>query len=111
MIDILLAVADTSTRSLQTATDIINVAQGQGNVNVKKTGLIINRFTNERDAVRETAEQMDLEIFGYIPEDNNVTNFDYGVYYAGSATGTYSRNVVIDSTTAYLGGTAGTGND
>jgi len=42
---------------------------------------------------------------------NEVIHFDYGIRYTGSATGIYSRNVVIDSYEAYLGGTAGTGND
>ena len=43
--------------------------------------------------------------------NNIVTNFDYGVFYAGSATGTYSRNTVISCDTPYAGGTAGSGND
>jgi len=75
-IDHLLVVADTSTRSLQTAKDIMKVAGVHGNIKVSRTDLIINKFNSERVAVREAAQQMDLVILGYIPEDNNITHFD-----------------------------------
>ena len=43
---------------------------------------------------------------------NIVTNFTYGVDYAGGATGTYSRNTAISCDISYVGtGTAGSGND
>ena len=43
--------------------------------------------------------------------NNIVTNFDIGVDYYSGATGTYSRNTAIGCTTAYSGGTVGSGND
>ncbi|HET7745919.1 MAG TPA: hypothetical protein VFM29_01380 [Vicinamibacteria bacterium] len=43
--------------------------------------------------------------------ENSVTNFDYGIHYFGTATGAYSRNTVNSCTTAFSGGTAGSGND
>ncbi len=75
-IDNLLVVADTSIRSLQTANEIMKVARVHGNINVSRTDVIINKFNSERVAIREAALQMDLEILGYIPEDNNITHFD-----------------------------------
>ena len=75
-IDTLLVVADTSNRSLYTASDIIKVAQSHGTVEVSKTGLIINRFKGNRDRVEEVTQQMGLEILGYIPEDENVSHYD-----------------------------------
>ena len=71
-IDTLLVVADTSARSLETASVIIKVAQSQGNEKVGRTGLILNRFQGKRSQ----AKKMDLEILGYIPEDKNVNHYD-----------------------------------
>ena len=75
-IDHLLVVADTSIRSLQTAKEIMRVAQAHGNIGVGRTDLIVNRFSSERAAVKEAAQRMDLEILGYIPEDDNIARFD-----------------------------------
>jgi len=68
----LLVVADTSARSLETASVIIKVAQSQGNEKVGRAGLILNRFQGKRSA----AKKMGLEILGYIPEDKNVNHYD-----------------------------------
>ena len=43
--------------------------------------------------------------------NNIVTNFTACVNYAGTASGTYSRNTAISCDTAYSGGTAGSSND
>ena len=75
-IDTLLVVADTSARSLQTATAIMKVAQSYGNIKVGKVGLIINRFKGKGHSAQEVIQQTGLEILGYIPEDNNVTHYD-----------------------------------
>jgi CO dehydrogenase maturation factor len=75
-IDSLLVVADTSNRSLQTASDIIRVAQRHSNEEVGRIGLIINRFKGNRGRVEEVTQQMGLEVLGYIPEDENVTRYD-----------------------------------
>lgn len=75
-IDTLLVVADTSNRSLRTAKDIIMIARTHGNTGVGKTGLIINRFKGKMDAFKDVAQQMDLEVLGYIPEDENVNHYD-----------------------------------
>ena len=75
-IDTLLVVADMSARSLQTASTIIKVAQGHGNVKVVRTGLILNRFRGKRSPVKKITQQMGLEILGYIPEDENVNYYD-----------------------------------
>jgi CO dehydrogenase maturation factor len=75
-IDTLLVVADMSARSLQTASTIIKVAYGHGNVKVGRAGLILNRFRGKRSPVKKVTQQMGLEILGYIPEDKNVNHYD-----------------------------------
>jgi CO dehydrogenase maturation factor len=75
-IDTLLVVADMSARSLETASTIIKVAKGHGNVKVERVGFILNRFRGKRRAVKKITEQIGLEILGYIPEDENVNHYD-----------------------------------
>ncbi len=75
-VDALLVVADTSARSLETASVIIKVAQTQGNVKVGRAGLILNRFRGKRDSLKKITQPMGLEILGYIPEDKNVNHYD-----------------------------------
>jgi CO dehydrogenase maturation factor len=75
-IDTLLVVADMSARSLETASAIIKVAGGHGNVKVEKVGLILNRFRGEDGLVQQIRQQMGNEILGCIPEDENIAQFD-----------------------------------
>lgn len=75
-IDVLLVVADMSARSLETAGGIMKVAQGQdSNVKVKQAGLILNRVRNDRPAT-ELINKIGLDIWGYIPEDDTVNEYD-----------------------------------
>ncbi|MEN6437121.1 MAG: AAA family ATPase [Syntrophobacter sp.] len=75
-LDALLVVADTSIRSLQTAKDIMKVAQGQGIVPDDRIGLIINRFKGVNDKLKEFVRQLDVNIWGYIPDDKNISTYD-----------------------------------
>lgn len=75
-LDALLVVADTSIRSLQTAKDIMKVAQSQGIVPDDRIGLIINRFKGVNDKLKEFVRQLDVNIWGYIPDDKNISTYD-----------------------------------
>lgn len=75
-IDTLLVVSDMSVRGLQTANAIIGVVRRPGNMKVERVGLILNRFRGKRSSIRGTAREMGLEIWGWIPEDENVNHYD-----------------------------------
>lgn len=75
-IDILLVVADMSARSLETARAIMQVAQGNGNINVKKAGLILNRFKGDSRSEKEISDRFGLEVLGCIPEDKTLNEYD-----------------------------------
>jgi len=75
-INTLLVVADMSVRSLQAASTIIKVALGHSHVNVEKAFLILNRFRGKRAPINKIAQEMGLEILGYIPEDENGSQYD-----------------------------------
>jgi len=75
-VDCLLVMADMSARSLQTAAGIIAVAKaGENNIDVKTTGLVLNRVRNDQPK-DELLKKVGLEVFGELPEDTEVNRFD-----------------------------------
>jgi CO dehydrogenase nickel-insertion accessory protein CooC1 len=68
--------ADTSFRSIKTATEIMEVAQKQGVVDVGRTGLVINKRMGADERVDEIRKKMDLNVWGYLPDDENVSSYD-----------------------------------
>lgn len=75
-VDCLLVMADMSARSLQTAAGIISVANaGENNIDVKKTGLVLNRVRDDQPK-DELLKKVGLDVFGELPEDAMVNKFD-----------------------------------
>ncbi|MEG1107690.1 MAG: AAA family ATPase [Oscillospiraceae bacterium] len=75
-VDALLVMADMSARSLQTAAGIISVANaGENNIDVKHSGLILNRVRADQPT-DELLKKVGLEVFGSLPEDAQVNKFD-----------------------------------
>jgi len=75
-VDCLLVMADMSARSLQTAAGILAVAKaGENNIDVKTTGLILNRVRNDQPK-EELLKKVGLEVFGELPEDADVNKYD-----------------------------------
>jgi CO dehydrogenase maturation factor len=75
-VDTPIIVSDISARGLQTASLIRHVIETHNIINYKQMGLVVNRVRGDEDAVRECIERTGLELFGWIPEDENVTQFD-----------------------------------
>lgn len=75
-IDVLLVVADMSMRSLETAGDIIKVAQaGEDGVRVKQAGLVLNRVRGDRPA-EEILKKIGLDVWGSVPDDDTINQYD-----------------------------------
>ncbi len=75
-VDLLLIVTDASLRGVRVAGSIMEVIKGDKNIRPAHTGLVINRLKNDDTLIREKADQWDLEIYGSIPEDGNISEFD-----------------------------------
>lgn len=73
--DTLIIVADSSIRSIETASSIKHVAE-LGEQKFSQIGLVINRMKKENRAIIQVAHQMDMRILGFIPEDENITEYD-----------------------------------
>lgn len=75
-IDILVILTDTSIRGFKTAGVIGAIAGGEGAANLGRKGLVINRLKASGATIKEAAQKVGQEVFGYIPEDRNVTEYD-----------------------------------
>ena len=75
-VDTPIVVSDISARGLQTAALIKNVIESHKIIEYKKMGLVLNRVRGEEDALQKYVDSTGLELFGCIPEDENITRFD-----------------------------------
>jgi CO dehydrogenase maturation factor len=76
-VDVPIIVSDISNRGLQTAALIKNVIESHNKIiKFKKMGLILNRVRRSGEFLKKTIQQTGLPLFGFIPEDENITLFD-----------------------------------
>ena len=75
-VDILIIVSDATSRGLQTASQIKGMVQNEKVIKCDKLGLVFNRVQGNEDILEKYAKEMDLEVFGYIPADENIAYFD-----------------------------------
>jgi CO dehydrogenase maturation factor len=74
--DVLFLVSDHSLKGVQSGARIAELAQ-ELNLDVKEMGFVINRVRGDIDPViRQKVEEKDLKIFGSIPEDEEIGQFD-----------------------------------
>jgi CO dehydrogenase maturation factor len=76
-VDTPVIVSDISNRGLQTATIIKNVIEShRKDFKYKKMGLVLNRVRGQEDELGQYILKTGLDLYGFIPEDLNVTRFD-----------------------------------
>jgi CO dehydrogenase maturation factor len=75
-VDHLILVSDTSAKGLNVAKTIQKVARDNKAVDYKSTGLLLNRIKDQGE-VDLIMGQTDLDLVGWIPEDDLVREFDF----------------------------------
>jgi len=75
-VDTPIVVSDISARGLQTAALIRNVIESQKIIKYKKIGLVLNRVRDGGESLQRYVQATGLELFGWIPEDENIAHFD-----------------------------------
>ena len=73
-IDILVIITDISLRSIQTANSIRNTAKKF--TNYKQVGVVVNKVKGNIDLILKKLEELDLPLFGQIPDDPLIMEFD-----------------------------------
>lgn len=75
-VDILLIVSDATSRGLQTAAQIRNMAESERVIRCEKMGLVFNRVQGNESLLAQSAQELGLEVFGCIPQDDRVAYLD-----------------------------------
>ena len=76
-VDIMLVVTDPSKRGITTAQRIKELSEHL-EINFKGLFLVANRTSPENEEkIREYAKEIGLEVLGFIPEDENVSKYDF----------------------------------
>jgi len=75
-IDTLMILTDTSIRGFQTAGVIQRIAGAGAATKLGQKGLVVNRLKESNQVVNERAQKLGLEMFGSIPEDENITEYE-----------------------------------
>ncbi len=75
-VDTPVIVSDASARGLRTAAMIKGVIESQKVIQYRKLGLVLNRVRGSEDVLKDNARKAGFDLFGLIPEDENVANFD-----------------------------------
>jgi len=75
-VDTLIIISDATSRGLQTAAQIKSMVHSERVIQCDKLGLVFNRVQGNEELLEKSAQAMDLEVFGYIPQDENIAFYD-----------------------------------
>jgi len=75
-VDILVIVSDATSRGIQTAELIKKMVQNDKVIQSEKIGLVFNRVQGNEKLLKQAANEMGSQVFGYIPQDENIAYHD-----------------------------------
>ena len=75
-VDTLIVVSDATSRGIQTAALIKKMVQDDRVIRCEKIGLVFNRVQGSEELLKQAAEDIGLELFGYIPHDDSIAHHD-----------------------------------
>ena len=75
-VDTLIMVSDPTMKGLRTAKYLKDIAEKYGVLGDCRTGLVINRVVEPPLNLEEKAKELKLDIWGFIPLDHNVSEYD-----------------------------------
>lgn len=75
-LDTLIVISDATARGLQTASLIRRMISDDRVIRCDKLGLVLNRVQGSQDLLRRSAQEIGLEVFGCIPQDDLIGQYD-----------------------------------
>jgi CO dehydrogenase maturation factor len=75
-VDTLIVVSDATSRGIQTAAQIEKMVQREKVIQCKNIGLVFNRVQGNERLLKQSAQEIGLSVFGYIPNDEQVARHD-----------------------------------
>jgi CO dehydrogenase nickel-insertion accessory protein CooC1 len=61
---------------MQTAAMIKRMVQGDRIIECERMGLLFNRVQGNEELLKRSAQEMGLDVFGYVPQDENIAYHD-----------------------------------
>lgn len=75
-VDTLIVVSDATSRGIQTASLIKGMVQNDKVIQCKQIGLVFNRVQGNEELLQQSAQDIGMDVFGYIPQDENIAYYD-----------------------------------
>jgi CO dehydrogenase maturation factor len=75
-LDSLIVVSDATSRGLQTAALVKKMVEQEKVIKCGSLGLVLNRVQANEDLLERAAEEVGIDVWGYIPQDENVAYHD-----------------------------------
>lgn len=75
-VDTLIVVSDATSRGIQTAAQIEKMVQREKVIQCKNIGLVFNRVQGNERLLKQSAQEIGLSVFGYIPNDEQIARHD-----------------------------------
>ncbi len=75
-VDTLIIVSDATSRGLRTASLVKQMVEDEGVIECGRLGLVLNRVQGNKALLEEAAAKVGIEVFGSIPQDEQVAYFD-----------------------------------
>lgn len=76
-LDALLVISDPTARGIETAAMIKHMVEVEKAMTCDRLGIVFNRVQGNRGALEESAAKIGMDVFGMIPYDENVADFDF----------------------------------
>ena len=75
-VHILLIVTEPTIRGARVSESILGVLERDKSIKPAHVGLVVNRFRGDDELITDIAKKWGLEIYGRIPEDQSITDYD-----------------------------------
>jgi CO dehydrogenase maturation factor len=75
-VDTLVIVSDATSRGIQTAAQVRDMVLNEKAIQCDRLGIVFNRVQGNKDLLKKMADKTGLEVWGYIPQDENIAQQD-----------------------------------
>ena len=75
-VDTLVVISDATSRGIQTAALIQKMVREEKLIECDTLGLVFNRVQTNRELLERAGREMEVEVFGYVPQDENIAYHD-----------------------------------
>ena len=75
-VDTLIVISDATSRGIQTAALIRKMVREEKLIECDTLGLVFNRVQTNRELLERAGREMEVEVFGYVPQDENIAYHD-----------------------------------